>query len=104
MKTLALALILVLSAACASIPVVDPCRDPEPYPVGFWDPPQNIAELDAEPEYLTPGVKTPENEAETEAAVEAVVSDFLTAKADAGSCRAKYSALVVRIMTEVPPD
>ena len=100
MKWFALVVCLTLAAGCAtSMP--DPCRDPEPYPVGYWSPPEGIAELDPEPVYTVLDVPA---DAGTEAEVEAITADLLTAAAAEGSCRAKYEALVKRILTDPPPD
>lgn len=101
MKTLALVFVLALTVGCAS--VADPCRDPETVPVPYWDPPANVQPLQPSPIYLSPDTPTPTNEAEAEAAVEALVTDLLAAATDAEECRHRYSALVERIMTEVPP-
>ena len=104
MKIPASLLILVMITACRSVSVPDPCRDPEPVPVPYWDPPANVQPLQPAPKYLTPDTPTPTNEAETEAAIEALVRDFLAAVGDSEMCRHKYEALVERIITEVPPD
>jgi len=104
MKIPAALLILALTAACASVPIPDPCRDPEPFPVPYWEPPANIQPLQPAPILQSPDTPTPTTEAETEAAIEAVTADLLALKADSEMCRHRYEALVDRIMTEVPAD